>query len=74
MLVELHAGIGVFDRDHRPKTVGRLYDPGTDVEPLHHELLRASARRITDRSRTAPSPPQLQEYPTFTVCRQHLGV
>ena len=35
-----------FHRDHRPKTVGRLYDPRTDVEPLHYELpIRASARR-----------------------------
>ena len=35
MLVELHSGVGVFDSDDRSQTVGGLYDPGSNLEPLH---------------------------------------
>ena len=40
VLVELHARVRVLDGNHRSQTVGRFYDPGPNIEPLHHELLR----------------------------------
>ena len=51
VLVELHARVGVFDRDDRSQTVGGFYDPGPNLEPLHERAPSCAAdqRRVTGR-------------------------
>ncbi len=57
VLVELHAGVGIFHRYDRPQTVGGFNNSGTDLEPLHHGLLRRQPPR---------RPPETSAYQTFT--------
>ena len=58
MLVELHTGISIFYGYDRPQTVGGFNNAGTDLEPLHHGLLR--------RQPAISRPPETSDYQTFT--------